>query len=135
MFQAHQGKEQSRRDDLESLAYTLIYFLKGSLPWQSIQSGTKEEKYEKIKEMKEDLTVEEICEGCPAPFTRLLHYARGLKFEGKPSYKQLIKIFHQHLKDKELIDADTEKPNYQEFDWIVQEESDQLDWFHERIEL
>lgn len=63
---AHNGVEQSRRDDLESIGYMLIYFFKGKLPWQGLNTKDKEEKYRKIKEMKNELVVEEFCEGLPS---------------------------------------------------------------------
>lgn len=56
-------KEPSRRDDLESVAYMLLYFLKGSLPWQNVKGKTKKEKYDKIKEIKENLDYDELGQG------------------------------------------------------------------------
>lgn len=57
--------EQSRRDDMESLAFMLIYFAKGSLPWQGVKSKVKVEKYAKIGELKRSTTAEKLCEGLP----------------------------------------------------------------------
>lgn len=56
----HLGYEQSRRDDLEGLAYVMLYFLKGKLPWQGLDARTKKEKYDKIKEKKRDTPIEDL---------------------------------------------------------------------------
>lgn len=57
--------EQARRDDLESIGYLLIYFLKGSLPWQGLRASNKMNKYEKIMEKKSQTTIEALCRGIP----------------------------------------------------------------------
>jgi hypothetical protein len=57
--------EQSRRDDLESLGYVLMYFNRGSLPWQGLKAATKRQKYERISEKKMGTPIEELCRGYP----------------------------------------------------------------------
>jgi len=89
----HLGIEQSRRDDLESLGFVLIYFLRGWLPWQGMIAKTKKETYNKIKLKKRDTPVEVLCEHFPNEFTTYLHYCRGLRFEDKPDYSYLRYLF------------------------------------------
>ena len=59
----HLGYEQSRRDDLESVIYIMLYFLKGGLPWQGLGMMSKEERYEKIKQYKKYTPIEDLCKG------------------------------------------------------------------------
>ncbi|KAL8498100.1 hypothetical protein ACS0TY_021433 [Phlomoides rotata] len=89
----HLGIEQSRRDDLESLGFVLMYFLRGSLPWQGLKAGTKKQKYEKISEKKVSTSIEALCRGYPTEFASYFHYCRSLRFDDKPDYAYLKRIF------------------------------------------
>ncbi|KZC08327.1 Casein kinase I isoform epsilon [Dufourea novaeangliae] len=89
----HLGIEQSRRDDLESLGYVLMYFNRGSLPWQGLKAATKRQKYERISEKKMSTPVEELCKGFPVEFASYLRYCRGLRFEERPDYSYLRQLF------------------------------------------
>ena len=91
---AHLGIEQSRRDDMESLGYVLMYFNRnGNLPWQGLKAATKKQKYEKISEKKMSTPVEVLCKGFPAEFAMYLNYCRGLRFEESPDYMYLRQLF------------------------------------------
>ncbi|XP_042426987.1 casein kinase I-like [Zingiber officinale] len=89
----HLGIEQSRRDDLESLGYVLMYFLRGSLPWQGLKAGTKKQKYERISEKKVATSIEALCKGYPSEFASYFHYCRSLRFDDKPDYGYLKRLF------------------------------------------
>ncbi|GAU34795.1 hypothetical protein TSUD_205990 [Trifolium subterraneum] len=89
----HLGIEQSRRDDLESLGYVLMYFLRGSLPWQGLKAGTKKQKYDRISEKKVSTSIEALCRGYPTEFASYFHYCRSLRFDDKPDYAYLKRIF------------------------------------------
>ena len=91
----HYGIEQSRRDDIEGIAYNLIYFAKGKLPWQGVKTKNKKEKHKKIMEYKEEYIPEKLCDGLPEEFPTLLKYARKLDFDEKPDYKNIKIMFKQ----------------------------------------
>jgi serine/threonine protein kinase len=87
----HLGIEQSRRDDLESLGYVFVYFLKGSLPWQGIKGNA--DKYNKIMEKKMQVPTEVLCLGLPEEMVQYLNYCKSLKFEDRPDYDYLRGLF------------------------------------------
>ncbi|XP_042446202.1 casein kinase I-like isoform X2 [Zingiber officinale] len=89
----HLGIEQSRRDDLESLGYVLMYFLRGSLPWQGLKAETRYQKYEKVGKSKATTSFEALCHGYPLEFASYFRYCRSLKFEEKPEYAYLKRLF------------------------------------------
>lgn len=94
----HLGIEQSRRDDLECLAFSILYMLKGSLPWQGLKMKTKKEKYAAIREMKINMKLSDVMTNVPKFLTYLFEYVRKLDFEQKPDYKYLRAIMIKSLK-------------------------------------
>ena len=94
----HIGYEQSRRDDLETIGHVLLYFLRGSLPWQGLPGRNKQEKYANIKKKKREVTIEELCKDQPEEFKEFMHYCRGLSFTQDPDYGYIIGLFDNALK-------------------------------------
>ncbi|TYH91678.1 hypothetical protein ES332_A13G130900v1 [Gossypium tomentosum] len=87
---AHLGRIGSRRDDLESLAYTLIFLIKGRLPWQGYQGDNKSFM---VCKKKMATSPELMCCFCPAPFKQFLEVVTNMKFDEEPNYGKLISIF------------------------------------------
>eukprot|EP01061_Rhynchopus_euleeides_P008791 TRINITY_DN17959_c4_g1_i1.p3 TRINITY_DN17959_c4_g1~~TRINITY_DN17959_c4_g1_i1.p3 ORF type:complete len:315 (+),score=114.02 TRINITY_DN17959_c4_g1_i1:94-945(+) len=81
------GCEQGRRDDVESLGYSLVYLVKGTLPWIGLKgAGPMNTWHRRVAEMKERMPLAELCEGLPSEFSTIISHARGLKFSEKPDY-------------------------------------------------
>ena len=87
------GYTQSRRDDLESLGYVIVYIAKGTLPWANIKCDNKDALYNRILETKIQTTPENLCSGLPAQFEEYIKYIRGMSYEQEPNYKYLRNLF------------------------------------------
>ncbi|KAL7227107.1 hypothetical protein ACSBR1_022051 [Camellia fascicularis] len=87
---AHLGRTASRRDDLESLAYTLIFLLRGRLPWQGYQGDNKSFL---VCKKKMATSPEILCCFCPAPLKQFLEIVVNMKFDEEPNYSKLISLF------------------------------------------
>lgn len=107
----HLGREQLRRDDLESLGHVFMYFLRGSLPWQGLKAPTNKQKYDKIGIKKQTTSINELCFGFPIQFAQYLDNVRSLKFDEEPDYAYLI-----GLMDKTLLSIDEKEDNH--YDWM-----------------
>ena len=108
---SHKGYRQSRRDDLESMLYILIYFLKGKLPWQDVGARTKDERYKLILEKKSNIRIDFLCKDIPGEFADLLRYVKTLNFEEKPMYNKFYCTF-QYIISKLNYEEIQEKNYY-----------------------
>jgi len=102
---AHLGLEQSRRDDLEAIGFVLVYFLRGTLPWQGVKAPPGRDKYAAIMDMKLNMPFQELCAGIPPEFATYLEYARNLAFDQEPDYRYCRWIF-QNLYRQQRFDND-----------------------------
>ena len=88
---AHDFNELSRRDDLESLGYMLIYFYLGELVWKDYSSN------EMIKILKNNITNDE---NIPKILLKYFEIVKNLEFKEKPDYNLLINIFKNDIKEE-----------------------------------
>ena len=90
---AMRGVEQSRRDDLESLSYMIIYFFKGFLPWQGLKLVSKYQRFDAIARMKKYIKIESLCENLPEEIVSFCKYTKKLKFAENPNYDYMKNLF------------------------------------------
>lgn len=96
----HNGYELSRRDDLQSLGYMIIYMYNGYLPWQNVGSNvSKEQKYKLVGNIKKKTTNKELCKGLPKEFKLFLDDITSLEFDQKPNYQKYYDLFKKFIHD------------------------------------
>jgi serine/threonine protein kinase len=91
----HLGLTPSRRDDLESLVYAIVYLVKGCLPWQGIIVQPDQIHEDEVLKVKQATTVKALCKGLPQPFVEFAGHIRRLGFRNKPDYKYLRSILEK----------------------------------------
>ncbi|KAF8054575.1 hypothetical protein N665_1324s0005 [Sinapis alba] len=97
---AHLGRTASRRDDLESLAYTLIFLHRGRLPWQGYQGDNKSFL---VCKKKMATSPDMLCCFCPPPFKQFLEIVVNMKFDEEPNYGKLVSLFQDLLGENPAI--------------------------------
>ena len=104
---ALQGYEQSRRDDLESAGYVMMYLLRGDLPWQNIKIKGKHDKYAKICNKKKEVSSQELGKNFPVEFSEILEYFKNLGYTEDPNYemccKKLVNVIEREKKSFDYI--------------------------------
>ena len=114
----HLGIEQSRRDDIESIGYMMVYLLKGKLPWQGLNCPDSKKLFEMVKKIKKETSLDTLCIGLPNEIITFIQYARNINFEDKPNYSYLRALLRKIASKNGL------KMDYNKFDWILDEKND-----------
>ena len=122
---AQRGMQQSRKDDLESLGYVLLYLFKGKLPWDlenleniDLMNLNEKDIYLKIYRMKKFMPIEKLCKDCPSELEEFIKYIRNLKFEEEPNYAQLKNLFINIIKKESAPFNNIEQLS---FSWVEQD--------------
>lgn len=107
----HSRPRMSRKDDLESIAYVLIYFFRKTLPWISRPPSMGAESFD-VHSLKQNLSIAQICALAPTVFSQFLSEVRKMRFSSCPNYQKLRRMFANAL--KKLQEEDDSK-----FDWTI----------------
>ncbi|TFK72337.1 kinase-like protein [Pluteus cervinus] len=96
---AHLGLSLSRRDDLESLAYSIAFLLRGSLPWSRMDRGTPKHRQDRVREKKISYSGKRLFEGFPQELGDFTDHVRGLRYDEEPDYHYWKRVFLQLSRD------------------------------------
>lgn len=107
----HKGCEPSRRDDLESCLYVMIYMLFGKFFSVNVNG---EEPLKILVLKKEQLT------NIPRFLTVAINYVRTLRFEEEPDYKYIIRVFSEVLEEQREMEGYSKAKD--------EEEEDEYEW-------
>ena len=110
------GYELSRRDDMESFCYMILFFILKKLPWQGIKTQNQYKRFAKICEIKEKFNIDDYKEIIPFEIITIFKYVKKLKFEEEPNYDKIRNLFKKFLKQINFNDNDT-------FSWIKEKET------------
>ena len=116
---ALRGKCLSRRDDIESFMYMILFFLAKKLPWQGIKAKNLGEKYKKIYIYKKEFNYKSFCKNYPIEITNLFEYVYSLSFTEKPSYEYMRELFNKILEQNNLYQNDY-------FSWMNKKQYDDI---------
>ena len=111
---AQKKEDLSRRDDMESLGYILVYFMLGNLPWQNVKVDKPWKKKERISKIMMSTSITSLCNNLPKEFELYLNYCRGLKFHDKPDYDYLRSVFQMLIELSRISRNDILEWNSQE---------------------
>lgn len=93
----HLGYLQSRRDDLESVGYVLLYWIRGKLPWQGIKQDDQRKKWRMVRKIKTSISPRELCKGSNSVYYEFIRSVKRIKYDQRPNYEFLKKLFRDEL--------------------------------------
>jgi serine/threonine protein kinase len=127
----HNGAEPSRRDDIESCLYVLIYMLFGKIFSTETSGDPKLNPMKILALKKEQLT------NVPRFLIVAFNYVRTIKFEEEPDYQYIIRIFSDLLLEQKRLngeikhkeeDDDKDEDNYNDDNEDNEEEKETYEW-------
>lgn len=113
--------QPSRRDDIESMIYLIVYMFKGKLPWSKVDSLNKKELSNAILEIKRKISAESLLKGLPLEYVDIMYYAKTLNFYEQPDYDLIRKKLWAALME---TDYEELKNNIIMYDWHTRESLD-----------
>lgn len=116
---SQEGNIPTRRDDLESFGYMLIYLLKGKLPWSHLTNENTGFKFQNVLASKTTTPLSDLCSGLPSEFVTFIERTRNLDNDQIPPYSEYRKMFRElfislgYIYDNKFDWSNPRVPNFQ----------------------